>query len=84
MFYTNWVLFIDLLISKLKTEIANLKSEKGYLQSKCHHLENRNGLLPSTSKVFNYLLYMSPVPIFEWNCICNHWIINIIYSKNFI
>jgi len=44
-----------LFISNLKTEIADLKSEKEYLQSRCCNLENGK-LLPSTSKVFKYLI----------------------------
>lgn len=41
----------SVIIDKLKTEIADLKSEKGYLQSKCHHLENSKDPLPSTSEL---------------------------------
>ncbi|XP_022163732.1 PAX-interacting protein 1-like [Myzus persicae] len=38
-------------IDKLKFEIADLKSEKAYFQSRCHNIENTSIEQPSTSKV---------------------------------
>lgn len=44
-----------LLISKLNSEIADLKSEKAYLQDKCHSLEKQIEQ-PSTPKVIFHLI----------------------------
>ncbi|CAI6360450.1 unnamed protein product [Macrosiphum euphorbiae] len=38
-------------IDELKVEIANLKSEKAYFQSRCYNIENINIEQPSTSKI---------------------------------
>lgn len=53
----NFILYITrilnyLLNSKLNAEIADLKSEKAYLQGKCCSLEKQNKL-PSSSEVIN-------------------------------
>jgi len=48
-------------ISELKFEIADLKSEKAYFQSRCYNIENIHSEQPSTSKVisiFFLLLYV--------------------------
>lgn len=46
------------MISKLKCEIADLKVEKAYFQSRCHNLEDDISDLASTSKVFIiYILF---------------------------
>ncbi|KAE9532132.1 hypothetical protein AGLY_010334 [Aphis glycines] len=41
----------SVIIDKLKSEIANLKSEKVYLQKRCHNTENINIEQPCTSKM---------------------------------
>jgi len=54
----DWILILILFylsISKLKFEIADLKSEKAYLQSRCYNKENISIEQPSTSKVIIFI-----------------------------
>ncbi|VVC40830.1 Zinc finger, RING-type,Zinc finger, RING/FYVE/PHD-type,BRCT domain [Cinara cedri] len=53
----------SVIIDKLKFEIADLKTEKAYFQSKCHNLENGNNCaVPSTSKE---IIKKEPIPSHE-------------------